>query len=120
MTVTDAPDPGPPTSPLWRVWQGASVANRVLAGDPVIQAIISDELAVLRERLVEVMVVEDDLRDAVSTVIMSWLLFVRTLCVDWLVRPAMTRAELRTVCSGALLGALASFEDSVAETASKA
>jgi AcrR family transcriptional regulator len=80
-------------------------ANRVLAGDPTIQAIISDELAVIRTRLVEAIGL--DRREAVSAVLMSWLVFVRVLCVDWLENESTTRVELRDMCLGALQGALA-------------
>lgn len=86
-------------------------ANRALAGDPVIQAIISDELAVLRERLLEVIGIDGRRREAVSAVLMSWLVFVRVLCVDWLASPTFSRTELRDVCTGALLGALGPIQD---------
>ncbi len=81
-------------------------ANRVLAGDPVIQAIISEELAVLRHRLLDATRLDDERRETVSAVLMSWLVFVRTLCVDWLANESFSRVELRDMCSGALLGAL--------------
>lgn len=81
-------------------------ANRVLAGDAVIQAIISDELAVLRDRMLDASGLDGAQRDAVSAVLVSWLVFVRTLCVDWLANETCTRTELRDICSGALMGAL--------------
>lgn len=81
-------------------------ANRVLAGDPVIQAIISEELAILRQRLLDVTSLEGHRRDVVSAVLMSWLVFVRTLSVEWLTNQSFDRTELRDACSGALLGAL--------------
>jgi hypothetical protein len=80
-------------------------ANRVLAGDPTIQAIISDELALIRARLVDAIVI--DRSEAVSQVLMSWLVFVRVLCVEWLEHESTSRVELRDMCLGALLGALA-------------
>ncbi len=79
-------------------------ANRVLAGDPTIQAIISDELAVIRERLLDA--IDIDRPEALSAVLMSWLVFVRVLCVDWLENESTTRVELRDMCLGALYGAL--------------
>ncbi len=79
-------------------------ANRVLAGDPTIQAIISDELAVIRARLLDA--IETDRPEAVSAALMSWLVFVRVLCVDWLVNEPTSRVELRDMCLGALYGAL--------------
>ncbi|MFJ7958132.1 TetR/AcrR family transcriptional regulator [Streptomyces sp. NPDC096319] len=82
-------------------------ANRVLAGDLVIQTIITGELDALRERLLGVLPLADDrARSAVSGVLTSWLVFVRVLCVDWLTHETCTRAELRDVCVGAVVGAL--------------
>jgi len=82
-------------------------ANRVLAGDPVIQTVIADELGALRRRLLDVLpLANDGARDAVSAVLKSWLVFVQVLSVDWLTRETCTRTELRDTCIGALLGAL--------------
>ncbi|MFI7120769.1 TetR/AcrR family transcriptional regulator [Amycolatopsis sp. NPDC049868] len=86
-------------------------ANRTLAGDPMIQAVIDDELAVLRRRLLDAAGLEDDLRGPVSAVLLSWLVFVRALCVDWLVNQAFSRAVLRDMCVGALTGALGAVMD---------
>ncbi|WP_433733062.1 TetR/AcrR family transcriptional regulator [Nocardia sp. CA-129566] len=81
-------------------------ANRLLAGDPTIQAIISGELGELRVRLLDVMGVEGPTRELTSSILTSWLTFVRVLSVDWLENRTCTRTELRNVCVGALLGAL--------------
>ncbi|MEV7468015.1 helix-turn-helix domain-containing protein [Streptomyces kronopolitis] len=82
-------------------------ANRVLAGDPVIQSIMSKELDALRARLLGVLpLAEDSAREAVSAVLKSWLVFVQVLCVDWLSDESCTRTQLRDTCIGALLGAL--------------
>ncbi|MEU6113138.1 helix-turn-helix domain-containing protein [Streptomyces sp. NPDC047117] len=82
-------------------------ANRVLAGDRLIQTIIADELDALRERLLGALALTDDhTRAAVSGVLKSWLVFVQVLCVDWLTEETCTRAELRDVCIGAVLGAI--------------
>ncbi|MEU6476522.1 TetR/AcrR family transcriptional regulator [Streptomyces sp. NPDC047017] len=82
-------------------------ANRVLAGDPVIQTIMTNELDALRARLLAVLPLADDgSRAAVSGVLKSWLVFVQVLCVDWLTQETCTRAQLRDVCVGAVLGAL--------------
>ncbi|WP_069770671.1 TetR/AcrR family transcriptional regulator [Streptomyces sp. LUP30] len=82
-------------------------ANRVLAGDRLVQTIIADELDALREGLLGVLPHGgDSTREAVSGVLKSWLVFVQVLCVDWLSEQNCTRAELRDVCIGAVLGAL--------------
>ncbi len=93
-------------------------ANRVLAGDPVIQAIMTGELDALRTRLLAVLPLADEHgREAVSSVLRSWLVFVQVLVVDWLTEPTCTREQLRDVCVGAALGALgpllpaAAFQD---------
>ncbi|WP_331738305.1 TetR/AcrR family transcriptional regulator [Streptomyces sp. NBC_00069] len=92
-------------------------ANRVLAGDPVVQTIIDSELDVLRARLLDVLPLADDsARAAVAAVLKSWLVFVRVLCLDWLTAQTCTRTVLRDTCVGALLGALRPFlEDSRTE-----
>lgn len=81
-------------------------ANRVLAGDATIQAMMADELEVMCERLLDGGTLGDAPREAVGAVVMSWLVFVRVLCVEWLQQPAFTREELREICVGSLLGAL--------------
>ncbi|WP_317447271.1 TetR/AcrR family transcriptional regulator [Streptomyces collinus] len=82
-------------------------ANRVLAGDPVIQTIMTNELDALRARLLAVLPLTDEpAREAVSGVLKSWLVFVQVLCVDWLGNETCTRTQLRDVCVGAVLGAL--------------
>jgi AcrR family transcriptional regulator len=82
-------------------------ANRVLAGDPVIQTIMTNELDALRARLLAVLPLADEnTREAVSVVLKSWLVFVQVLCVDWLTHETCTRSQLRDVCVGAVIGAL--------------
>ncbi|MEU6554211.1 TetR/AcrR family transcriptional regulator [Streptomyces sp. NPDC046915] len=82
-------------------------ANRVLAGDPVIQSIMTNELDALRTRLLAVLPLADEsTREAVSAVLKSWLVFVQVLSVDWLTHETCTRTQLRDTCIGALLGAL--------------
>ncbi|MFJ3090802.1 TetR/AcrR family transcriptional regulator [Streptomyces sp. NPDC086838] len=98
-------------------------ANRVLAGDPVIQTIMTDELDALRSRLLGVLPLADErVRDAVSAVLKAWLVFVQVLCVDWLTRETCTRTELRDTCVGAAVGALRPLlpDDPAADRASPA
>ncbi|WP_411138332.1 TetR/AcrR family transcriptional regulator [Streptomyces sp. C10] len=86
-------------------------ANRVLAGDPVIQTVITDELTELRRRLLDSTGLGDGPGEPVSAALMGWLVFVRTLCVDWLTHQTFSRTELREMCVGALLGALRPVRD---------
>jgi AcrR family transcriptional regulator len=81
-------------------------ANRVLSGDPMIQAIISDELAELRRRILDTFEFSPHRRQVASAALLAWLLFVRAICVEWLEHETFSRAELRDVCLGALMGAL--------------
>ncbi|WP_067473277.1 TetR/AcrR family transcriptional regulator [Nocardia amamiensis] len=81
-------------------------ANRVLAADPTIQAIITGELGELRERVLDALELHGRQRATVSAILMSWLTFVRVLTVDWLENGTLTRAEMRETSLGALLGAL--------------
>jgi len=79
----------------------------VLAGDPVIQTIMTNELDALRSRLLGVLPLADErVREAVSAVLKAWLVFVQVLCADWLTRETCTRTELRDTCVGAAVGAL--------------
>ncbi|NUS44368.1 MAG: TetR/AcrR family transcriptional regulator [Mycobacteriaceae bacterium] len=82
-------------------------ANKILIGDPAIQAIITGELGELRNRILAVLDVEPEARETVSSVLASWLTFVRVLTVDWLEHRSCPRPVLRDVCVGAALGALA-------------
>ena len=88
--------------------QAVLTANRVLAGDPVVQTIMNTELDTLRARLLGVLPVADDdrTREAVSAALKAWLVFVQVLCVDWLTREHCDRTQLRDACVGAAVGAL--------------
>ena len=81
-------------------------ANKVLAGAPTIPAVVSDELAVLRERLLRSAELRDRPRGMTSALLMSWLAFVRVLSVEWLSHQEFTREQLREMCVEALRGAL--------------
>ncbi|MEV6603302.1 TetR/AcrR family transcriptional regulator [Kutzneria sp. NPDC051319] len=86
-------------------------ANRTLAGDPVIQAVINEELAALRQRIINASGLSPDSLGLVSAALAGWLVFVRVVCVEWLVHQAFSRDELRQMCVGALLGALSGATD---------
>ncbi|MDT0450778.1 TetR/AcrR family transcriptional regulator [Streptomyces hesseae] len=86
-------------------------ANAELTGDPVIQAIINDELAELRRRVLDATGLEDRARGVVSAALTSWLVFVRALCVEWLANETFSRTELHDMCVGALRGALGAVTD---------
>ncbi|SHF38500.1 TetR/AcrR family transcriptional regulator [Streptoalloteichus hindustanus] len=81
-------------------------ANRELAGDPAIQAIIADELTQLRRRVLDASDPDGLQREVMSATLHAWLVFVRAICVEWLAHETFSRAQLRDICVGALLGAL--------------
>lgn len=86
----------------------ALVANRgALAGDPTVQAIISEELAVLRRRMLDAFALTGPERTIAAIALSGWLTFVRTVCVEWLAAEgAMPHERLREMCLRALTGAL--------------
>jgi AcrR family transcriptional regulator len=90
------------------------VANRgALAGDPGIQAIISDELGTIRQRMLDAIGLQDHQRELASAALAGWLSFVRTVCVEWLAHQSISRDELRDMCLRTLVTALSSVGWSV-------
>ncbi|EUA73199.1 transcriptional regulator, TetR family [Mycobacterium xenopi 4042] len=74
-------------------------ANRTLATDPAVQDIINAELAALRDRIADAADLEPAARQRLSAVMISWLAFVRVLCVQWLADGQFTRDEVRACAS---------------------
>jgi AcrR family transcriptional regulator len=83
------------------------VANRgALSGDPLIQGIISEELGVLRQRMLDATGLTGHERAIASTALSGWLSFVRAVCVEWLTEQKMSRDEVRDMCLRTLVSAL--------------
>jgi AcrR family transcriptional regulator len=83
------------------------VANRgELAGDPVIEAIIADELARLRTAMLDTMGLTGQDRYLAGTALLGWLAFVREVCVEWLAEQRLSRAEVKDLCLRTLWAAL--------------
>jgi AcrR family transcriptional regulator len=83
------------------------VANRgALAGDPLIEGIISDELRVIRQRMLDAMGLIGHERSVASVALYGWLAFVRAVCVEWLADRSFSRDELRDLCLRTLRSAL--------------
>ena len=78
-----------------------------LAADPVVQAIISEELNTVRKRLLDALGLQGHDRELASTALRGWLAFARAACVDWIAHRTCSREELRAMCLRALAGALA-------------
>lgn len=77
-------------------------ANQTLATDPVVQDIVNAELFAIRDRISDAVVLNPLARQRLSAVVISWLAFVRVLCVQWLADAQFTRDELRAICLDAL------------------
>jgi AcrR family transcriptional regulator len=77
----------------------ATAINRgALAYDPAIQAIISEELNVVGQRLIDQLVAEGRARDATEIAVEGWLAFVRAASVRWVQSQNISRAELTEMC----------------------
>jgi AcrR family transcriptional regulator len=83
------------------------VANRgELAGDPVIEAIIADQLARLRAAMLDTMGLTGRERDLAGTALLGWMALVREVCVEWLAQQRLSRTEVKDLCLRTLWAAL--------------
>ncbi|WP_134730724.1 TetR/AcrR family transcriptional regulator [Amycolatopsis nivea] len=89
-------------------------ANRDLAGDPVVQAIVLGDHRAMHDVMLAATGLSGGQRATMSAALTSWLMFVHTLCLEWLEHDRLTRDQVRTVSLGALTGMIAALEDSVA------
>lgn len=77
----------------------AVALNRgALSDDPAIQAIVTEELDIVGQRLIDKLVAEGRRRDVTEIAIAGWLAFVRAVCVKWVESQKITRAELTEMC----------------------
>jgi AcrR family transcriptional regulator len=77
----------------------AITINRgALSDDPAIQAIITEELNVIGQRLIDKLVAEGRLRDVTEIAVEGWLAFVRAACVKWIQSQNISRADLTEMC----------------------
>jgi AcrR family transcriptional regulator len=80
-------------------------ANRgALSGDPTVQGIISDQLATLRDRMLQSLGPQGHARTLTAVALDGWLAFVRAVCVEWLEGAELSRGEVRAMCFRALAG----------------
>jgi AcrR family transcriptional regulator len=85
-------------------------ANRgALAGDPTIQAIISEQLLCLRDQMLAGLDGGTPAPTVLSVALDGWLAFVRAVCVDWLADGGLTRDEVRDLCFKGFTGILAAL-----------
>jgi AcrR family transcriptional regulator len=79
-------------------FEAVAINRGALSDDPAIQAIISEELNVVGQRLVDELVTQGHLRDVTEIAVEGWLAFVRAACVKWIQSPNISRADLTEMC----------------------
>jgi AcrR family transcriptional regulator len=79
-------------------FEAVTVNRGALSDDPAIQAIISEELNVVGQRLIDQLVAEGHLRDVTEIAIAGWLAFVRAACVKWIQSQNISRTDLTEMC----------------------
>lgn len=87
----------------------ALTVNRgALAGDPVIQAIIAGELAMVAQRILDATGLHGHARHVAAVAVHAWLVFARAACVEWVESQTISRAELTQMCLDTFRAALQS------------
>jgi AcrR family transcriptional regulator len=79
-------------------FEAVAINRGALSDDPAIQAIISEELNVVGQRLVKELVVEGHPRDVTEIAVEGWLAFVRAACVKWIQSQNISRSDLTEMC----------------------
>jgi AcrR family transcriptional regulator len=79
-------------------FEAVAINRGALSDDPAIQAIISEELNVVGQRLVDELVTQGHLRDVTEIAVEGWLAFVRAACVKWIQSQNISRADLTEMC----------------------
>lgn len=65
-----------------------------MSDDPAIHAIVSEELNAVGQRLIDELVAEGCLRDAIEIAVEGWLAFVCAACVKWIESHNISRTDL--------------------------
>jgi AcrR family transcriptional regulator len=79
-------------------FEAVTINRGALSDDPAIQAIISEELNVVGQRLVNELVADGHLRDVTEIAVEGWLAFVRAACVKWIQSQNISRDDLTEMC----------------------
>jgi AcrR family transcriptional regulator len=79
-------------------FEAVAINRGALSDDPAIQAIISEELNIVGQRLVDELVAEGHPRDVTEIAVEGWLAFVRAACVKWIQSQNISRADLTEMC----------------------
>ena len=79
-------------------FEAVAINRGALSGDPAIQAIISEELNLVGQRLIDQLVAEGHLRNVTEIAVEGWLAFVRAACVKWIQSQNISRTDLTEMC----------------------
>jgi AcrR family transcriptional regulator len=79
-------------------FEAIAINRGALSDDPAIQAIITEELNVVGQRLIDKLVAEGHPRDVTEIAVEGWLAFVRAACVKWIQSQNISRADLTEIC----------------------
>lgn len=78
--------------------EAITINRGALSDDPAIQAIVTKELNVVGQGLIDKLVAEGRLCDVTEIAVESWLAFVRAACVKWIDSRNISRADLTQMC----------------------
>jgi AcrR family transcriptional regulator len=78
--------------------EAIAISRGALSDEPAIQAIVTDELNAIAQRVIDKLVTEGRSRDATEIAVEGWLAFVRAACVKWVQSQKITRADLTEMC----------------------
>lgn len=79
-------------------FEAVTINRGALSDDPAIQAIITKELNVVGQRLIDKLVAEGHPRDITEITVEGWLAFVRAACVKWVQTQNISRTDLSDIC----------------------
>lgn len=79
-------------------YEAVTINRGALSDDPAIQALISEQLNVVGQRLIDQLVAKGCARDATEIAVEAWFAFVRAACVKWIQSQNISRAELTNMC----------------------
>lgn len=79
-------------------FEAVTMNRGALSDDPAIQAIITEELNIVGQRLIEKLVEEGRQRDFAEITVEGWLAFVRAACVKWVQSQNISAVDLSEMC----------------------
>jgi AcrR family transcriptional regulator len=79
-------------------FEAITINRGALSDDPTIQAIITEELNVVGERLTDKLVAGGRPRDVTEIAIEGWLAFVRAARVEWVRSQKISRSDFTEMC----------------------